>query len=128
MQIRRRKRIEAFPNLTSLIDVVFLLLIFFMLSMNLRSEAKIDLSLPNSNMAEAADTEIVSIVINNKQELFMNGQMYSEETLREKLKEMRVEKIMLQADRLVSTGFLVSVMDLLRSLEIQNISLGVQKI
>ncbi|PIR24968.1 MAG: hypothetical protein COX62_08160 [Deltaproteobacteria bacterium CG_4_10_14_0_2_um_filter_43_8] len=127
MQIRRRKRIEAFPNLTSLIDVVFLLLIFFMLSMNLRSDAKISLSLPASSTAEEIALHVATISITENQELFMDGQSYSEKTLREKLETEKVKKIMLQADKLVPTGFLVSVMDLLRSLDIQDVSLAVQK-
>jgi len=95
--------------------------------MNLRSDAKISLSLPASSTAEEIALHVATISITENQELFMDGQSYSEKTLREKLETEKVKKIMLQADKLVPTGFLVSVMDLLRSLDIQDVSLAVQK-
>ena len=49
MKLQRRSREEPEVNLTSLIDVVLLLLVFFMVSTSFVREAEIDLHLPEAN-------------------------------------------------------------------------------
>lgn len=57
MQVRRKKKTVIGLTMASLIDVVFLLLIFFMLSSEFVRERAIDVDLPESGAAETVNKE-----------------------------------------------------------------------
>ncbi len=70
----RRNKEELTLNLTPLIDVVFLLLIFFMVSTSFSRETQLALNLPNAE-GEAAETEqdLIEISIDANGIYFVNG-------------------------------------------------------
>ena len=55
MKFRRRQRVEVGLDITPLIDVVFLMLIFFMVSTTFTREAHLQISLPEADAAPALD-------------------------------------------------------------------------
>ena len=61
---RLRSKPEVTLELVPLIDVVFLLLIFFMVTTTFASETKIDLTLPEAASGEGIDSEISAISLN----------------------------------------------------------------
>ena len=61
LQFKRQIRGEVDVNLTPLIDVVFLLLIFFMVSTSFTREAHLTIVLPEAEMAEETDSQIASV-------------------------------------------------------------------
>lgn len=75
MNLRRRSNDEPEINLTSLIDVVLLLLVFFMVSTSFVREAEISLRLPEANAEAlpAADNEILEITISQTGSYAVNG-------------------------------------------------------
>jgi biopolymer transport protein ExbD len=74
MKFRRQRDEELGVNLTPLIDVVFLLLIFFMVSTSFKKETHIDLNLPESGGEQAqAEKDQIEIVISAKGEYTING-------------------------------------------------------
>ena len=75
MKFRRQKRDEEFINLTSLIDVVFILLIFFMVSTSFTKESHLVVSLPEA-MGEIPQTppEQIEILIMSDGSYAINGQ------------------------------------------------------
>ena len=64
MMKRLRSKPEVTLELVPLVDVVFLLLIFFMVTTTFVSETKIDLSLPEAASGEGIDSEISAISLN----------------------------------------------------------------
>ncbi len=75
MKFRRQRREEVGVNLTPLIDVVFLLLIFFMVSTTFKKESHISLNLPEANGEAVAEKEHqIEIVISAKGEYAVNDQ------------------------------------------------------
>ncbi len=64
MMKRLRSKPEVTLELVPLIDVVFLLLIFFMVTTTFVSETKIDLTLPEAASGEGIDSEISAISLN----------------------------------------------------------------
>lgn len=75
MKFKRQPREELELNLTPLIDVVFLLLIFFMVSTTFQKESAISLQLPKaSESAEAAPAENIEVVINAAGRFYVNDQ------------------------------------------------------
>lgn len=75
MKFRRQKRDEEFINLTSLIDVVFILLIFFMVSTSFTKESHLVVSLPEAT-GEVPQTppEQIEILIMSDGSYAINGQ------------------------------------------------------
>lgn len=76
MQFKRQSQLEEGINLTPLIDVVFLLLIFFMVSTTFTKETHLTIELPEANSAVAAiEAKGIDIVINNNGDYSVNGQL-----------------------------------------------------
>jgi biopolymer transport protein ExbD len=75
MKLQRRSREEPEVNLTSLIDVVLLLLVFFMVSTSFVREAEIDLHLPEANAESepAAAVDMLEITITATGNYAVNG-------------------------------------------------------
>ena len=75
MRFRRRPREELELNLTPLIDVVFLLLIFFMVSTTFQKESEISLQLPRASTEPPEDVpERLEVVIDAAGAFYVNDQ------------------------------------------------------
>ncbi|KEA61995.1 Biopolymer transport protein ExbD/TolR [Marinobacterium lacunae] len=75
MRFQRQRREEVSVNLTPLIDVVFLLLIFFMVSTTFTKETHLEVDLPEASAAQAqSDVQSVDVVINAEGNYSVNGQ------------------------------------------------------
>lgn len=91
MKFRRRQREEPAINLTALIDVVFLLLIFFMVTTTFNRETRLAVNLPEAD-AEAAEAvpEQLEIAVDAEGRYAINGRMLADrqpETLQRALVE-----------------------------------------
>lgn len=74
MNFQRQSREEVSVNLTPLIDIVFLLLIFFMVSTTFTKEAYMNLSLPESSAEiTQAEQEVIEIIIDAAGQVSVNG-------------------------------------------------------
>ncbi|WP_448216660.1 ExbD/TolR family protein [Endozoicomonas sp. 2B-B] len=76
MKFRRQSREEVSLNLTPLIDVVFLLLIFFMVSTTFTKETQLAIDLPEASGEQSASVEKtqVEITISREGHYAVNGQ------------------------------------------------------
>jgi len=75
VKFKRQQREELELNLTPLIDVVFLLLIFFMVSTTFQKESEISLQLPKaSENASTSETQKIEVVINAAGRFYINDQ------------------------------------------------------
>ncbi len=75
MQFRRQTKHEESINLTPLIDVVFLLLIFFMVTATLTDQTHLSLQLPEAEGKASTDTaEKIEVVVNAQGGFAVNGQ------------------------------------------------------
>ena len=83
MKFRRQQLEEVNVNLTPLIDVVFLLLIFFMVSTTFTKETHLSIDLPEASGEGSADTvEQIEILINEGGEYTINSQRLVDGKLR----------------------------------------------
>lgn len=82
-------REEPSVNLTPLIDVVFLLLIFFMVSTTFRKEAELEIELPEASREPVTtEQEVLEIVVDKSGRYLLNGQLLADtgiETLKQAL-------------------------------------------
>lgn len=132
MNLRNRERAEPDVNLTPLIDVVFLLLIFFMISTTFQREAQLKVELPEaSTEATEAPPEMLEVTIKNSGKIFINDQQVVNNkpaTLRKALQKVMGERtdlpLVIRADSDSALQYVVTVMDVARQLNIEQLSLA----
>ncbi len=120
MGFERRRRASSVLNLTPLIDIVFLLLVFFMLTSHFIEDQAIDVDLPKAkNGNEAIEREYVEVVVNSNGELLVDGKEvqleHLEETLRGALHAPETRFVRLRGDHEARLGLAVSVIDAARA-------------
>lgn len=113
-------------NITSLIDVVFMLVIFFMLSSSF-NKSSIPISLPSSeNSIQSSDTESIRVTISKEKIIFLNDSITSIKNLSSEsqklLTSLGTKNAVLYSDENVSLGFMISVIDELTKSGIENVS------
>lgn len=113
-------------NITSLIDVVFMLVIFFMLSSSF-NKSSIPISLPSSeNSIQSSDTESIRVTISKENIIFLNDNITSIKNLSSEsqklLTTLGTRNAVLYSDENVSLGFMISVIDELTKSGIENVS------
>ena len=119
MRLQTEQEEEPEINLTSLIDVVFLLLIFFMVSATFERQALLRVELPEASTAERESLpERVELVITESGDYFVGDNMLADqrrETLRLALSEAFVDQpdalLVIRADTLAQHGLVVRAMD-----------------
>lgn len=116
MNLRGRNRVSAEFNMSSMTDIVFLLLIFFMIaSTTITSNNALDLVLPKSS-GKSDEIKNVSVSVNKNLEYFIDKEKFAENALEEKLKTMLANQtdptILLHVEEGVPIERAVSVMDI----------------
>lgn len=115
MALRSRNKVSPDFNMSSMTDIVFLLLIFFMLTSTLVSPNALKLLLPNSK-AKTLEKQTVSVSITKEIDFFVNERKVSENNLEQELKLLLENKqeaaIILHTDKTVDIQFVVKVMDI----------------
>jgi len=116
LEFERRKRSSADLNMTPLIDMVFLLLIFFVLSSHFISEKGFKIKLPKAVSAQTQKNEQVTVFINKEGDVFLNEAKVELDKLkvlvRSELNKADSKTVVIKADEDVSLGLAVKVMDI----------------
>jgi biopolymer transport protein ExbD len=127
MQFREKKPRKALINITSLIDVLFLLLIFVMVSSTFMEQPGIKLELPQAQTAVVTKQEF-TLFMDKKGNVFLNDKPVTMEALEPKLKEvlsrMKDGSLTLKADRDVTHGLVVKVMDIVKKSGVKKLVIG----
>ncbi|TDJ59028.1 MAG: biopolymer transporter ExbD [Nitrospina sp.] len=131
MHFRREQEENYSLELTPLIDVVFLLLIFFMVStVFVDFPRRMDITLPTSKAA--SDNEVVKnfeIEITKDEKIYVRGRRVTLDQLERslaKLQKPQEVKTIIRADKDLSYGFVVQVMGLLQAAHVTDISVAVK--
>jgi biopolymer transport protein ExbD len=129
---RAKPKGEVFINLTSVIDVVLNLIIFFVLSTTFIRPSGLKVELPRSSVEETVKAgEEVVVMVTREDEILLDGQPYTAESLLDKLtaiKEANSGKtITIQADEKSSHGAVVSVMDAAKRAGFEKLSIATKK-
>jgi biopolymer transport protein ExbD len=122
----RRKRI--YINITSLIDVLFLLLIFFMVSSTFVKNSALKVSLPSVEGDVAPEPrKSISITVSRDRKIALNGSIVKRAELEERIRELVSEleeknpATHFKVDRGVDYGFAVELMGALRAAGIETL-------
>ncbi len=89
MKFKRRGRLEAAVELTPLIDVVFLLLIFFMVSTTFIRETQVKINLPEaSGELLEVEPQVIEITVDSRGEYALNGRLLVNNEIRTLMKAL----------------------------------------
>lgn len=130
--MRRRPRFtrrDTVLDLTPMVDVVFLLIIFFMVSTTfITLESGLPVDLPQARSAQAQSSETPTVTITRENAIFIGGSQIQEadlvDTLRAQLEASGQGTVVFRADQSVSHGVAVRVYDLIRQAGAQRISIA----
>lgn len=115
MNLRGRNKVSADFSMSSMTDIVFLLLVFFMLTSPAITPEALDLILPRAQ-GKTTNVQNVSVSITKDLQFYINSERISESGLEQKLKEHLSEiespTIILRAEEGVPIEKAVSVMDI----------------
>jgi biopolymer transport protein ExbD len=133
MKLSLRVRAQPEVNLTSLIDVVFLLLIFFMVSTSFVKQSQINISLPqaDSSTVVEASPEQIDIMITTTGTYFVNGRELINnrpETIRNALQKVSIGRsnmpMIISADANAKHQHVITAMDVAGRLGFTHISIA----
>ena len=107
------------PNLTPLIDIVFLLLVFFMLTAHFVKDQSLNIALPEATSAENFDEQgALEIIINNNAEILIDDKVIKSDeldsVLQQSLHGRSNKRVVLRGDKNSKLDITVQVMDAAR--------------
>ncbi len=119
MQFEGRRRTSQIPNLTPLIDIVFLLLVFFMLTSHFVQEQALNIDLPVADSGEVVSEDDQLEVVIKPDGLFLIDEHIVEPEnleamLRQQLKGRKDKLVRVRGDRGAPLGKAVAVLDAAR--------------
>lgn len=119
---------EAGIDLTPMIDVTFIMLIFFIVTTSFVKEAGIDVNRPSAATAERKERGNIIIAITPSGEIHMDKKVVDIRAVRANVERLRAENpegsVVIAADKASNTGILVEVMDQVRLGGVQQVSIA----
>ena len=116
-------------NLTPMLDVVFIMLIFFIVTASFIKEAGLDVNRPDAPMTQAKPEESnILVMINANDEIWIDRRLIDPRAVRANIERMHAENpegsVVIQANKSSTNKMLVQVMDAARLAGVYNISIA----
>lgn len=129
MEFEGRRRIRTHLDMAPLIDVVFLLLIFFMLTSTFLVQEAIDLDLPEAATGELTEEQQLVVTLDREGAVTVNGDPVGIDDLQDvigRLLDAPEQRITLRTDEAAPVRDMVRVMDEIRAAGGRNIALSTE--
>lgn len=115
MKFRDKSKRKININITSLIDVLFLLLIFFIVSSRFIEQPAMKLELPETTMKKSTELKGYTLFITKDGSLYINEDRVGEAGLKDRLEkiapEIKEKGLVIKADENVEYGVVIRAMD-----------------
>jgi len=130
MARRRRELDQSEVNLTPMLDVVFIMLIFFIVTASFVKEAGIEVTRPPAATATRQERGNIIVAITADNQIWIDRRAVNAKSLRANIERLHAENpqgaVVIQADEKSENGLLVRVMDAARQAGITNVSLAAE--
>lgn len=131
----RRKRVrqeeDADIDITPMLDIVFIMLIFFIVTATFVKESGIDVTRPDAETAVKQNRVAILIAIRDNNEIWINRRKVDLASVRANVEKLHAENpqggAVIQADRQAETGVLVEIMDQVRLAGVGAISIAAEE-
>lgn len=129
MRIRKRRRDEdATLDMTPMLDIVFIMLIFFIVTTSFVKESGIDVNRPSAQSTEQKDRAHILIAISDVGEIWVQKRQIDVRSVRANIERLKAESpeggVVIQADKDARSGLLVQVMDQVRLAGVADVSIA----
>ena len=128
---KKRPRYQMQAPLTSLIDIVFMLLIYFLLTTSFMVDEGIKIKLPQAKAAAPQTQQEITVYVDREGRAFLENKEVPQEMLFKRLKEMiggqQDRLVVVKADRSVVLNKAVKVMDLAKAAGAARLCLATEK-
>jgi len=118
-------------NMTPMLDIVFIMLIFFIVTASFVKEAGIDVNRPGAVTAERKEQASILVAISETNEIWIDKRQVDVRAVRANIERLRAENpqgsVVIQADKNSKNGTLVKVMDAARMAGVLNVSIAAQR-
>ena len=119
-------------DLTPMLDVVFIMLIFFIVTTSFVKESGLDVSRPEAATAERKERGNILVAISQNDQVWIDRRQVDVRAIRANIERLHAENpqgsVVIQADENSRTGLLVQVMDAARLAGVENVSLAAEVI
>ncbi len=130
-RVRRHAGDQADIDLTPMLDVVFIMLIFFIVTATFTKESGIDVNRPQAQTAEKKDRAGIMVAIDDRNQIYIQRRRVDVRAVRANILRLVAESpksgVVIQADELSKAGVLVEVMDQIRLAGVTNVSVATKK-
>jgi biopolymer transport protein ExbD len=118
-------------DVTPMLDVVFIMLIFFIVTASFVKESGIDVNRPDAQTAQPKERANILVGIGPEGDIWINRRNVEIGAVRANIERLHAENpkgsVVIQADQLADTKYLVSVMDAARQAGVYNVSIAAQE-
>jgi biopolymer transport protein ExbD len=122
---------EAQIDLTPMLDVVFIMLIFFIVTASFIKEAGIEVNRPEASTAQPKDNVNILIAINANNEIWMDKRRIDVRAVRANIERLHAENpkgaVVIQADNKSNTETVAAVLDASREAGVFDVSLATEE-
>jgi len=122
---------ETGIDMTPMLDVVFIMLIFFIVTASFVREAGIDVNRPEASTAVNKDRASILIAISEKGEVWINKRRIDVRAVQANVERLHAENpqgtVVIQADKKATTDVLIKVMDGARAAGVFDVSIAAQE-
>ena len=131
MRRHRARRIEGEEvNLTPMLDVVFIMLIFFIVTASFVKESGIDVNRQEAASAEPQETANILVAISESGQVWIDKRPIDIRAVRANIERLHAENpkgsVVIQADKRSENGILVQVLDAARLAGVENVALATE--
>ena len=116
------------PNITPMLDVVFILLIFFIVTANFINDPGLEINSPDSETAEITENAAILIAIGPAGEIYMDGRRIDVRQVKANVIRLMAENpqgaVVMQADEKATAEKIIAVMDEVREAGVIDISIA----
>ena len=119
---------EAQIDLTPMLDVVFIMLIFFIVTASFIKEAGVEVNRPEASTSDPKDNVNILIAVTSNDEVWMDGRRIDVRAVRANVERLHAENpkgaVVIQADKKSTTETVVKVLDASREAGVMDVSLA----
>ena len=122
---------ESEINITPMLDVVFIMLIFFIVTASFVKEAGIDVNRPEAATAVKKERANILVAISDKGDIWINKRKVDIRSVQANIERLKAENpqgtVVIQADKKATTDTLIKVMDSARAAGVFDVSIAAQE-
>ncbi len=131
MRIRPKKQEVDNIDVSPLIDMVFILLIFFMVTTTFVKDMKLDINRPSATSASKADSKVIRVYIDNTSQIYIDNQPIqlwaTQSKIRDLLRTSTDKSVLVITDETIPVETLIDVVDECRMSGAKDVAVSTSK-